>query len=195
MKFRIYSDLLRDTTAFFKISMVVNLVLALVVVFLAFHNGSLATRVKTIVVPTHLRAQVEIQGDSLSPEYVRIMLLHLTHLMYSYTPYTIDSQYREFQAYIPTENIDSVKDTLQKRRDQVLRLKIHESFLLSDLHFIGANTAAVKGRILRWATGQELASDDLIVKYSYQATDGGFRVTEISLLTSSELSALLRADK
>ena len=100
MKFRIYSDLLKDTTAFFKISMVANMVLAIAIVCLALQASNLATRVKTIVVPTHLRAQIEVQGDSLSPEYVRIMLLHLTNLMYSYTPYTIDSQYREFQAYM-----------------------------------------------------------------------------------------------
>ena len=67
MKFKIYSDHLRDASSKFKLSMYSNIVMALIIAVLAINNQYLARTVRTIVVPTHLAAQIEFRGERASP--------------------------------------------------------------------------------------------------------------------------------
>ncbi len=195
MDFKIFSDDLRDASVKYRLLLCANILLVLMVVGLAIHTMWIANRARVIIVPTHLAAQVELKGERASPEYVRIMLLHLTGLLYSYTPYSILEQYREFLAYIPADTLIEVKEQLQHRIDQIAKLKINETFLPQEVSLTQPDIALVSGRTIRWSAGQELATDDLYLKYHYQIQDGGFKIHELSILTANEYTALLRAER
>lgn len=192
MDFKIFSDDLRDAGAKYRLLLCANILLALMLVGLAVHTMWAANRARVIVVPTHLAAQIEMRGERASPEYIRIMLLHLTNLLYTYTPYSIMEQYREFLAYLPAEKILSVKEQLQHRIDQIAKLKINETFLAKEVLMPKPGVCLVSGKTIRWSAGQELATEELYLKYEYQINNGGFRIEAISLLTSGEYNALQR---
>ena len=196
MKLKIYSDHLRDASSKFKLSMYSNIVMAVIIAVLAINNQYLARTVRTIVVPTHLAAQIEFRGERASPEYSRVMLIYMTHLLYTYTPQSIIGQYKEFLAYVPTESLEAVKDNLQKRINQISKLRVNETFMPNadnDVIFLDDTTAIVDGRTIRRSGSEELATEDLILKYSFRITNGGFRIDEVSLLTRGELTRLLRS--
>jgi len=196
MKLKIYSDHLRDASSKFKLSMYSNIVMAVIIAVLAINNQYLARTVRTIVVPTHLAAQIEFRGERASPEYSRVMLIYMTHLLYTYTPQSIIGQYKEFLAYVPTESLEAVKDNLQKRINQISKLRVNETFMPNadnDVIFLDDTTAIVDGRTIRRSGSEELATEDLILKYSFRITNGGFRIDEVSLLTRGELARLLRS--
>lgn len=193
MDFRFFFDELRDISAKYRVLLATNVILALVVLGLATHAVWSANRARVIIVPTHLASPVEIKGERASPEYVRIMLLHLTNLLYTYTPYSIMDNYREFLAYIPPEKLTEVQEQLQGRIDRVSKLKINETFMSSDVLFPEWGISVISGRTIRWSAGQELATDDIYLKYKYNIKNGGFRIDEISLLTVGEFNALQRA--
>lgn len=119
------------------------------------------------------------------------MGIHLTHLLYTYTPYNIGDRYKEFLAYVPAENWATVKTSLQQRIDQVGKLKISESFMPKTFTLL-KDSFLVAGTTIRWASGQELTNDEIHIRYTYSITDGGFRVEEIRLLSPAEYNALLR---
>jgi len=192
MDFKIFSDDLRDTGAKYRLLLCANILLALMLVGLAIHTMWMAGRARVIIVPTHLAAQVEMKGERASPEYVRIMLLHMTNLLYTYTPYNIMEQYREFLAYLPAEKLAPVKEQLQHRIDQIAKLKINETFQAREVLLSAPGVCLVSGKTVRWSAGQELATEELYLKYEYQIKDGGFRIEAISLLTSGEYNALQR---
>lgn len=192
MDFKIFSDDFRDVSAKYRLLLCAVILLVLMVIGLAVHTMWMANRARVIIVPTHLAAQVELQGERASPEYVRIMLLHLTNLLYTYTPYNILEQYREFLAYVPAESLLTVKEQLQHRIDQIAKLKINESFLAKEVLLTRPGEGLVSGRTIRWSAGQELATEDLYLKFKYQIKNQGFRIDELSLLTSNEYTALLR---
>lgn len=194
MDFKIFSDDLRDVGAKYRLLLFSNVLLVLIVAGLAAYAVWMANRARVIIVPTHLAAQVEMQGEKASPEYIRIMLLHMTGLLYTYTPNNIMDQYREFLAYLPAEKLLSVKEQLQHRIDQIAKLKINETFLAKDVLFYQPGVGLVSGRTIRWSAGQELATEELYLKYEYQIKNGGFRIEAISLLTAGEFNALQRAD-
>lgn len=195
MDFKIFSEDFRDVSSKYRILLCANILLVLMVIGLAVHTVWMANRARIIIVPTHLAAQVELQGERASPEYVRIMVLHFTNLLYTYTPYNILEQYREFLAYIPADTLLAVKDQLQHRIDQIAKLKINESFLPKEVLMPRPGEALVAGRTIRWSAGQELATEDLYLKYTYQIKDGGFKINELSLLSSNEYTALLRSGR
>ena len=195
MNFKLYSDHLKDSSSKFKLSMYSNIVMAIIIAALAITNQYLARTVRTIVVPTHLAAQIEFKGNRASPEYSRVMLIYMTHLLYTYTPKSIVHQYKEFLAYVPAESLDGVKGNLQKRINQISKLRVNETFMPNsenDVIFLDDNTAVVDGRTIRRSGSEELATEDLILKYSFRITNGGFRIDEVSLLTRGELTRLLR---
>lgn len=196
MKFKIYSDHLRDASSKFKLSMYSNIVMALIIAVLAINNQYLARTVRTIVVPTHLAAQIEFRGERASPEYSRVMLIYMTHLLYTYTPKSVAGQYKEFLAYVPAESLEAVKNNLQKRINQISKLRVNETFMPNadnDVIFLDDNTAVIDGRTIRRSGSEELATEDLVLKYSFRITNGGFRIDEVSLLTRGELTRLLRS--
>lgn len=192
MDFKIFSDDLRDAGAKYRLLLCANILLALMLVGLAIHTVWMANRARVIIVPTHLAAQVEMKGERASPEYVRIMLLHMTNLLYTYTPYSIMDQYREFLAYLPPEKLLSVKEQLQHRIDQIAKLKINETFQAGEVLLPLPGVCLVSGKTVRWSAGQELATEELYLKYEYQIKNGGFRIEAISLLTAGEYNALQR---
>lgn len=192
MLLKIYADHLRDVQIKYLLNLVANVALALAVAGLAVFAVYLADQKRIVIVPTHLAAQLEVQGTSASPEYVRIMLTHFTGLLYSYTPHNIMERYKEFLAYVPAEQRQAVHQQLQQRIDQVAKLKISETFMLKDFIFLNADTCLITGRTIRWASGQELAAEDIHIKYTYSIADGGFSVEEITLLSAAEFSALQR---
>lgn len=186
MNFKLYSDHLKDASSKFKLSMYSNIVMAIIIAALAITNQYLARTVRTIIVPTHLAAQLEFKGSHASPEYSRVMLIYMTHLLYTYTPKSITTQYKEFLAYVPAESLDGVKANLQKRINQISKLRVNETFMPNsenDVIFLDDNTAVVDGRTIRRSGSEELATEDLILKYSFRITNGGFRIDEVSLLT------------
>ena len=191
MQFRLYADHLRDSYAKFRLTLAVNVLLAAMVIGLSAYAVHTARHARVIIVPTHLAAKLEIQGDATSPEYIRIMGLHLTHLLYTYTPYNIKERYKEFLAYVPAENWATVKTSLQYRIDQVGKLKISESFMPKTFTLL-KGSFLVAGTTIRWASGQELTNDEIHIRYTYNITDGGFRVEEIRLLSPAEYNTLLR---
>lgn len=191
MKFHLYADRLQDSHAKFRLTLAVNVLLAAMVIGLSAYTVYTAKHARVIIVPTHLAAKLEIQGETTSPEYIRIMGLHLTHLLYTYTPYNIADRYKEFLAYVPAENWATVKTSLQQRIDQVGKLKISESFMPKTFILLKGSFLVV-GTTIRWASGQELTSDEIHIRYTYSITDGGLRVTEIRLLSSAEYNALRR---
>jgi type IV conjugative transfer system protein TraE len=192
MDFKIFSDDLRDAGAKYRLLLCANILLALMLSGLAIHTMWMADRARVIVVPTHLAAQVEMRGERASPEYVRIMLLHMTNLLYTYTPYSIMDQYREFLAYLPPEKMLSVKEQLQHRIDRIAKLKINETFLAGEVLLPQPGVCLISGKTVRWSAGQELATEELHLKYEYQMKNGGFRIEAISLLTAGEFTALRR---
>jgi len=192
MDFKIFFDELRDICAKYRLLLVTNVILAVIVFGLAIHAVWAADRSRVIIVPSHLASAVEIQGERASPEYVRIMLLHLTNLLYTYTPYSIMENYREFLAYIPPEKLNEVQEQLQGRIDRVSRLKINETFMATSVVFPERGIGVLSGKTIRWSAGQELATEDIHMKYKYNIKNGGFQIDEISLLTSSEFNALQR---
>lgn len=192
MDFKIFSDDLRDTGAKYRLLLCANILLVFMVIGLAIHTMWMANRARVIIVPTHLAAQMEMKGERASPEYVRIMLLHMTNLLYTYTPYSIMDQYREFLAYLPPEKLLPVKERLQHRIDQIAKLKINETFQANEVVLPQPGVCLISGKTIRWSAGQELATEELYLKYEYQIKDGGFRIEAISLLSSGEYNALLR---
>ncbi len=192
MDFKIFSDDLRDTGAKYRLLLCANILLALMLSGLAIHTMWMADRARVIVVPTHLAAQVEMKGERASPEYVRIMLLHMTNLLYTYTPYSIMDQYREFLAYLPPDKMLPVKEQLQHRIDQIAKLKINETFLAGEVFLSQPGVCLISGKTVRWSAGQELAAEELHLKYEYRINNGGFRIEAISLLTAGEFTALRR---
>jgi hypothetical protein len=195
MDFKIFSDDLRDAGAKYRLLLCANILLAFMVAGLAVHTMWMANRARVIIVPTHQAAQVEMKGELASPEYVRIMLLHMTHLLYTYTPYSIMGQYREFLAYLPAEKLASVKEQLQHRIDQIAKLKINETFQAREVLLPSPGVCLISGKTVRWSAGQELATEELYLKYEYQVKDGGFRIEAISLLTSNDYNALQRPER
>ena len=202
MRFRLYADHLRDSHAKFSLVMAFNTLLSVLVIGLEksrFFADAIpagycvyrAEHARVIIVPTHLAAKVAIEGEATSPEYIRIMGIHLTHLLYTYTPYNIGDRYKEFLAYVPAENWATVKTSLQQRIDQVGKLKISESFMPKTFTLL-KDSFLVAGTTIRWASGQELTNDEIHIRYTYSITDGGFRVEEIRLLSPAEYNALLR---
>lgn len=117
---------------------------------------------------------------------------HLTNLLYTYTPYNITERYQEFLAYVPAENWVKVKSKLQQRIDQAGKLKVSESFMPKAFTLLKDSAFLVAGTTIRWASGQELTSDEIHIRYTYSITDGGFRVEETRLLSPAEYNALLR---
>lgn len=192
MQFRIYADHLQDTFAKYRLSQGVIVLLAAMVAGLAGYAIYTANHARVIIVPTHLAAKLEVQGETTSPEYIRVMGIHLTHLLYTYTPYNITDRYKEFLAYVPAENWTKTKVMLQQRIDQVGKLKISESFMPKTFTLLKDSAFLVAGTTIRWASGQELTNDEIHIRYTYSVTDGGFRVDEIRLLSSVEYNALLR---
>ena len=191
MRFRLYADHLRDSHAKFSLVMAFNTLLSVLVIGLAGYCVYRAEHARVIIMPTHLAAKVAIEGEATSPEYIRIMGIHLTHLLYTYTPYNIGDRYKEFLAYVPADNWATVKTSLQQRIDQVGKLKISESFMPKTFTLL-KDSFLVAGTTIRWASGQELTNDEIHIRYTYSITDGGFRVEEIRLLSPAEYNALLR---
>ena len=193
MDFKIFADLLRDVSAKYRLLIFSNAILAIAVVGLAAYVGHLADRTRIVVVPSHLNAKVELRGESASAEYVRIMALHMTNLLYTYTPLSISTNYREFMAYVPAERWESVHEQLQQRIDQVGKLKINETYLNREFTLTKEGECLLAGKTIRWSAGQELATDDLFLRYTYKIINGGFRIEEIHVLTSNEYNTLRHA--
>lgn len=191
MQFRIYADHLQDTQVKFCMTLLAVLVLAIMLAVLGGYTIYAAEKTRIVVVPTHLKAKLEIEGEASSPEYIRIMGIHLTNLLYSYTPFNITERYKEFLAYVPAEQWNTVKSMLQQRIDQVGKLKISESFMLKEFTLLKDNAFLVAGNTIRWASGQELTTDEIIIRYNYTINDGGLMVDAIRILSHTEYTALL----
>jgi type IV conjugative transfer system protein TraE len=190
MDFKLFADHLRDIDAKYRLLLFANVLLAVMVAGLAVHASYLANRTRVIVIPSHLNAKVELQGESASPEYTRIMALHMTNLLYTYTPYTIATNYQEFMVYVPAERWESVKAQLQQRIDQVGKLKINETFLHREFLILKEGECLVAGKSIRWSAGQELATEDIFLRYQYKIINGGFRIEEVHVLTNNEYNTL-----
>lgn len=193
MDFKLFAEALRDVSAKYRLLLISNVLLVLVVAGLALHVSQLANRSRVIVVPSHLNAKVELKGESASPEYIRIMALHLSNLLYTYTPLSIGANYQEFMAYVPGERKESVQGQLQQRIDQVSKLKINETYLNRDFALLKEGECVLSGKTIRWSAGQELSTDDLFLRYTYRIINGGFLIEEIQVLTSNEYNALRHA--
>lgn len=195
MEFRLFADLYRDVSAKNKVFLGTNVVLAVLLAVAVINNTYLSHKTKTIIVPTHLAASFEVAGERASAEYIRIMCLHLTGLLYTYTPYSIADQYREFLAYIPAERLSGVKEQLQGRIDQTAKLKISESFLAREVLLPEDGVCVVSGKIVRWSVGQQLATDDLFIRYKYTIHNGVLSVEELTLLSAREFNVYKRPHK
>lgn len=195
MEFRLFADLFRDVSVKNKILLISNIVSDILLVIVTLNCVYLSHQVRTIVVPSHLASAVEIKGEKVSADYIRIMCLHLTELLYTYTPYSIAENYQEFLAYVPADRLNGVKAQLQSRIDQTAKLKISESFLPREVLFPEDGICLVSGKVIRWSVGEQLATDDLYIRYNYRIYNGGLSVEEITLLTGSDFIAHKRTRK
>ncbi len=193
MDFAIYREHLADAMQKKKLLMALVAVLVTLVVLLAACIVYQAERTRIVIVPTHLAGKIELEGENVSPDYVRVMILHMTGLLYTYTPHNAAARYREFLAYIPSNRLEEVKNSLQRKIDQISRLKISESFMAREFHILGPTACVIAGSTIRWSAGQELTKEDINIKYVFSVKNGGFQIEEIINLSPAEYTALLRA--
>lgn len=192
MEHKFFADHLADGQLRNAMMMKLCVVFAFCIVMLACFAAYQAGNARTIIVPTHLAGKVELKGETGSPDYVRIMTLHMTGLLYTYTPHNVASRYKEFMAFIPPERIEDVKSSLQRRVDQIAKLKISESFMLKEFHFLPNDVALIAGSTIRWSAGQELTTETVYIKYNYTILNGGFRVESVNLLSPTDYNSILR---
>lgn len=194
MNYKLDLDYRADIAKKYKLSIISNIVLSVSILMISVYAIHSVNQRRVIIIPSHLNTKVEFKGETADPEYIRIMSLHMVRLLYSYTPTSISNQYKEFLAYTPHEKWEGIKGTLQNRINQIIKLKIKETFLPEQVNLLNKNIVAIKGMTIRWSAGQELAQENVYLKLTYLIENGGFRVQEMSILTSSEYSALLHDD-
>lgn len=192
MEHRFFADHLADSQFRNRLLITLCAVFAVCLVLLACYATYQGSNARAIIVPTHLAGKVELKGETGSPDYVRIMTLHMTGLLYTYTPHNVADRYKEFMAFIPPERIEDVKSSLQRRVDQIAKLKISESFMLKEFHLLPNNVALIAGSTIRWSAGQELTTEAVHIKYNYSMLNGGFRVESVTLLSQIEYNGILR---
>lgn len=198
MNFSLFSSMYERLEAKYIALLVTIIVLTLSNAFLVQNLIDTSNRRTTIVVPSHLNSRVEVGKEYASPEYIRVMAFHITGLLYSFTPYTVSRQFNEVLSYVPlkkgTEERAELIQTLQKKTDQIVKLKISESFLPDDLVFVASDRCVVSGKLIRWSVNTEVAEEQIYIEYTYQINGGGFQIEKVRVLDHAQYAALRRSN-
>lgn len=182
----------------FKVLLFTNICLTVALVTLAGMTVSMATSKRTIIVPSQLAAQVEVSDGASDPTYIRVMSIHLAELLFDYTPYNIVERYNEFLHFVPVDALPTFKETMNVRIAQVEQTKVAESFNIEELHYKDAHTVIMSGKVVRYASGQQIGDEEMYLELGYKIRNGGFNVTNLKNLSQEEyrrVVRVLRADE
>jgi len=173
-----------------------KIIIVMIVVFGAawMYSSHQLKNERIVIIPSHLNAKVEAGGNSASPEYIRVMLTHITALLHNFTEHTARRQFTEFLSYIPPINQERAREGILRRLEEIERLKLSEQFIPDEFHPLPDNRCLFKGKLIKRSAGVEISDAVTSYEYTYRIYLGGFQIDEVKPLTDAEYNAILRRD-
>lgn len=176
-----------------KIQNITIIVLALAVMVMSFVAFSAFRAKRTVIIPSHINAAMEVSDIDASPNFLRINIVYALSLLYSYTPNSAADRFQEFLiSFVETSKAKELRIQLSDRLRSIGAVKVAESLEVEHFVFQRKNSVLVRGKVYRYTLGQPIAVDPIYLKVTYRITDGNLKITAISSLTHGDYMRLER---
>jgi type IV conjugative transfer system protein TraE len=162
------------------------------IIFLVIYLQIVQSKQKTVIIPTHLAAKIEVSDIEASPAYVRAMGQYFADLLYDFTPYNIEKRYRELLSFVSADVFPELKEILDKKITKTQKVGIIQDFQIDAVYVLQNRRCLIRGKARRFV-GSELVGNEMKnVIIQYKIVDGGMYVEGIKEIDDTEYNNLVR---
>lgn len=161
---------------------------------------SLSKSRRTVLIPANVGVLAGDNGEGvwvddygMDPKYVQAMGSYLVSLVFSFTPYNVDSRFRQFLTYVPSERISEIQRMLDDKKAKALQANVSESFVPSEFHTPEDGKFFVRGSLVRYASGRIIDEETLSLEVSYKVVNGGFEIEGLKPLENRDYDRIVRS--
>jgi hypothetical protein len=173
---------------------IIILSLSLAIVSFLAYTANRAKR--TIIVPSTIKAQMEISDIDASPHYIRVIVSYALDLLYSYTPASAANRFEEFLiSFVQGDKVRELRILLLERLRQIQSVKVSESIEIEEFIFEKRGALLIRAKLNRYTLGQPIATEPLYLRVLYRLVDGSLKISSLVNLTTGDFSRLIRAQQ
>lgn len=185
-----------------QLSFAKGVVIALLVVICAqgFLMYSLSKSRRTVLLPANTNLLSGDNGEGvwvddygMDPKYTQAMGSYLVSLVFSFTPYNIDSRFRQFLTYVPPSRLTDIQKMLDEKKAKALQANVSESFVPSEFHTPEEGKFFIRGALVRYASGRIIDEETLSLEVSYKVINGGFEIEGLKPLDNRDYDRIVRS--
>jgi len=142
---------------------------------------------RTILVPPVINTKLEIFGDKVSEEYVRVMARYISSLVANYTPATARGQFDEMLSLYAPEYYAAAKKEFYLLAESVESAKVANVFQLQKISIDPGKVAIeLQGVKTQYMNDQKMKESNETYVIEYKVSDGRFMVKRIYTKASVE---------
>ena len=135
---------------------------------------------RTIILPPVVNTKLEVSGDKLSDEYLKLMVRYITSLGLNYTPSNVRGQFDELLTLYSPETYPEAKTTFYRLAENVESAKVTTSFQLQKITIDTAKKEVeIQGIKSQSMNEQKIKETHETYGMDYTVADGRFMIKKL----------------
>ncbi|MBU0993382.1 MAG: type IV conjugative transfer system protein TraE [Proteobacteria bacterium] len=135
---------------------------------------------RTIILPPKVDHRIEITGNAVNDDYLKMYTRYILDLLLNYTPKTIQFNFNDLLALASPELYPELQANLLKISDNVEKLRITSVFFPSNIIIDQEkNSITVKGRRKQFSHIAKIEESDRNYYLRYEINNGRFNLSNI----------------
>jgi len=135
---------------------------------------------KIVILPPVVDRRIEISGNNVNDDYIKLFTRYATNLMFNYTPHTFRDQSNELLRLVTPEFYNAFNDKLTVMADNIEKLLVSSVFYPQRLSINQAKREIlVQGLRQQYAHGSVIKNKQMKYIIRYKIINGRFYIDDI----------------